>query len=272
MSRCICQFLTFAMVYPFFLMNGRPSADPFSVQVKRGERVRLRLINAAADTIFCFTVDGHPLTIVAGDGQPVVRRATDAVVLGMGERADVLLDATSPGAHRMIATALGKGGKAVGVLRYLGSRASVPPANAGTQKPRRIVSYTDLRSIGEPPLSRAAGSIRLTLGMNMMAPYSWTMGGQAYPDADPIRIGRNEHTRLVLANETTMPHPIHLHGNFFRLAGAAGHGLLKDTVLVGPRQTTTIQLVGDNPGRWMLHCHNDYHMMSGMMRRLDIGV
>ena len=49
----------------------RPPSDPFGVEVRSGERVRLRLVNAAADTLFSFSVDGHPLTLVSTDGQAV---------------------------------------------------------------------------------------------------------------------------------------------------------------------------------------------------------
>ena len=31
----------------------------------------------------------------------------------------------------------------------------------------------------------------------------------------------------------------------------------------------TVHLVADNPGRWMLHCHNAFHLGAGMMTRLD---
>jgi FtsP/CotA-like multicopper oxidase with cupredoxin domain len=250
--------------YPLFLMNGRPSADPLSVEVKRGERVRLRLVNAGADTIFAFRVDGHPLTVVASDGQSVEPTKTDAVVVGMGERADVLLEATTPGAHRIVASALGKKADVVGVLRYQGSHASVVPA---VTKKLRVASYADLRSTEPSGTPKGARTIRLALGMNMMAGYEWTINGRTYAEADPIRIARNEHVRLVLENHSMMPHPMHLHGNFFRVGN-----LVKDTVVVPPMQATALHLTGDNPGRWMFHCHNDYHMMSGMMRRLDVGV
>jgi FtsP/CotA-like multicopper oxidase with cupredoxin domain len=108
--------------------------------------------------------------------------------------------------------------------------------------------------------------------MSMMGPYQWTINGQAYPDADPIPIARNERVRIVLENHSMMPHPMHLHGSFFRMIDPQGRTLLKDTALVGPMQAAALHLVADNPGRWIFHCHNDYHMMSGMMRRLDVGV
>ena len=76
--------------------------------MRRGERVRLRVINAAADTMFALSVDDHPLTLVASDGQAVEPVKTDAVLVGMGERADLLLEATRPGAYRIVALPLGK--------------------------------------------------------------------------------------------------------------------------------------------------------------------
>ena len=43
----------------------------------------------------------------------------------------------------------------------------------------------------------------------------------------------------------------------------------KDTVIVKPMQTVAVKLVADNPGIWMLHCHNGYHMDAGMMTTLN---
>ena len=43
----------------------------------------------------------------------------------------------------------------------------------------------------------------------------------------------------------------------------------KDTVIVLPKQKVTVALVADNPGDWMLHCHNAYHQEAGMMTTLD---
>ena len=55
---------------------------------------------------------------------------TDAVLLGMGERADLLLDASNPGAHRMLALPLGKTGRAVATLRYADApRSAMPPCS-----------------------------------------------------------------------------------------------------------------------------------------------
>ena len=104
--------------FPLYLVNGRPPSDPAAVEVRRGERLRLRVINAAADTLFALSVHDHPLTLVASDGQLVAPVTGDAVLLGMGERADLMLEANRPGAYRIVALPLGKTGRAVATLRY----------------------------------------------------------------------------------------------------------------------------------------------------------
>ena len=41
-------------------------------------------------------------------------------------------------------------------------------------------------------------------------------------------------------------------------------GPRKDTVNVLPRETLIIEFDADNPGQWMAHCHNSYHLERGM--------
>ena len=61
-----------------------------------------------------------------------------------------------------------------------------------------------------------------------------------------------------------MAHPLHLHGHTFQIG--TGSGPYKDTALIDPMGRSTFDFVADNPGDWVFHCHNIYHMESGMMR------
>ena len=73
--------------------------------------------------------------------------------------------------------------------------------------------------------------------------------------------------KFTLENQTMMHHPMHLHGHFFRvLNGQGDRSPLKHTVDVPPHETREIEFLADEPGEWMLHCHNLYHMHSGMAR------
>jgi hypothetical protein len=60
---------------------------------------------------------------------------------------------------------------------------------------------------------------------------------------------------------------MHLHGHFFRVLNKNGdYSPLKHTVDVPPMGTRTIEFYANEPGQWMLHCHNLYHMGTGMAR------
>ncbi|WP_054686224.1 multicopper oxidase domain-containing protein [Rhodothermus marinus] len=101
------------------------------------------------------------------------------------------------------------------------------------------------------------------MGGMMMDP-RWTINGQAYPDAEPLEIARGERVRFRMVNHSMMLHPMHLHGHFFRVGDA-----LKDTVLVPPHMGRVVfDFVADDPGRWFFHCHNLYHLESGMAREV----
>jgi FtsP/CotA-like multicopper oxidase with cupredoxin domain len=55
---------------------------------------------------------------------------------------------------------------------------------------------------------------------------------------------------------------MHLHGHSFQLTN---NGACKDTVTVRPKETVTFEFNADNPGQWIVHCHNAYHAERGMI-------
>ncbi len=93
-----------------------------------------------------------------------------------------------------------------------------------------------------------------------MTGYTHGINGRSYPDSAPIVISQGERLRLRIVNETMMFHPIHLHGHTFQVVGSAR----KDTVNVPAMSAVEIDIEADNPGQWMMHCHNTYHLESGM--------
>lgn len=255
--------------YPLYLVNGRPPDAPATVDVRRGDRIRLRLVNPSADTMYLVFVEGHELQVVAADGMAVRPVRTDAVVLGMGERYDVLIDAGGVGARRIVGLPLGKRGRAVALLRRRGTTTRAPAPDAPLRMPRRVLDYADLRAAddaGPPAPDAKPRAIRLDLAMGR-GPYAWTIGGQPFSSAEPIQIRRGESVRFVMRNKTMMPHPMHLHGHSFRVGPG---GAFKDTALAVPGRELTLDWVADNPGTWAFHCHNVYHQEAGMMRRVIV--
>jgi multicopper oxidase len=101
------------------------------------------------------------------------------------------------------------------------------------------------------------------------------ISNQAYPNADPLIVESGERVRFELDNRTNMYHPMHLHGHFFRVLGLkAGetHAPLLDTVSVPPFGKISFEFYTDNPGRWFFHCHNLYHLETGMAREFHYKV
>ncbi|MCA9767962.1 MAG: multicopper oxidase family protein [Gemmatimonadetes bacterium] len=86
-----------------------------------------------------------------------------------------------------------------------------------------------------------------------------------------VRRGERRVLRLVnLRNGLhAMQHPIHVHGQRFRVLAVNGVApttwAWKDTILLPAGGTVDILVEFDNPGRWMLHCHIAEHVESGMM-------
>jgi FtsP/CotA-like multicopper oxidase with cupredoxin domain len=253
--------------YLALLVNGRPPADPATFEVRRGERVRLRFVNASGATTYRVAIAGHRMIISHTDGRPVKPIEVDALEIGMGERYDVVVEAKNPGTWVIAAAPLqGKPDAARAILKYSGTRSGPAAAAHEPEGIRRgkLLRIDDLEAL-EPDeaAGRADRELDLVLSGGMMST-SWTIGGQAYPDADPIEIHKGERVRFRMRNMSMGLHPMHLHGHFFRVGRA-----WKDTVLVPPHMgEASFQFRADNPGRWAFHCHNAYHMEMGMMREV----
>lgn len=249
--------------YGLFLSNGRPPDDPEEVAMEPGERVRLRMINAASDTAFRVAVGGAQLEVTHTDGRPVLPVDTDAVLLGMGERYDAVVTIISRGVFPLVASAEGKDGQALALLRT-GPGESPPPDAAPSELAGRLLTLDDLQADPTVSLDDNAPDrtyrVQLTGGMHT---YEWDVDGEEV-DGITLPVHEGERVRLVLENDTMMWHPMHLHGQPFQVQVARGSGPVKDTVNVPPFDQVTVDFVADNPGTWMLHCHNIYHAETGM--------
>jgi FtsP/CotA-like multicopper oxidase with cupredoxin domain len=97
------------------------------------------------------------------------------------------------------------------------------------------------------------------------------MNGHAHESIPPISLAEGERVLVRLINAGNLPHAIHTHGHSFRIVATDGNAVpagmefVKDTVLIGPGERYDLELVGDNPGVWMFHCHMENHAANGMM-------
>lgn len=137
--------------------------------------------------------------------------------------------------------------------------------NAG---PQRMAEYESLRAVKPTRYSNGhpQRKVRLELTGDMER-YAWSFNNKVLSEDSKILINKGEVVQFVLVNTTMMHHPVHLHGHFFRvLNGQGDYAPLKHTVNVPPMQTVVIEFLANEEKDWFFHCHNLYHMKSGMTR------
>ena len=136
---------------------------------------------------------------------------------------------------------------------------------------RKVLTYSDLRSLFDDPDGREPGrEIELHL-TGHMEKFAWSFDGQKFMGAEPIRLTYGERLRIVLVNDTMMTHPIHLHGLWSDLENEQGQfQVRKHTIDMPPGTRRSYRVRADALGRWAYHCHLLYHMEAGMMREVKV--
>lgn len=137
---------------------------------------------------------------------------------------------------------------------------------------RRVLLYTDLKSIFPYPDQRKPErELELHLTGNMER-YMWSFDGKKYSDAkEPVHFNYGERLRWTFVNDTMMEHTMHLHGMWMHLENGAGKYLpRKHTVLVKPAERVSVAVTADAPGHWAFHCHLLLHMKAGMFRVVKV--
>ncbi|MDH3412511.1 MAG: multicopper oxidase family protein [Gammaproteobacteria bacterium] len=270
-------------------LNGRA---PVEFALRKGERIRLRLVNVANAWIFALEFKGHTPSIIAYDGHAVVPHtpADGLVVVGPAQRVDIILDATANPGQRFEV-----------IDRYYRNRTfklldlvySDTPLGSAARSPLLGLAQPDL---SEPDLNKAErheiifsggamGGMRSArfrgemTGIRQLAQQGkvWAVNGvvASRHDEPPIIEMRLGHSYIIdFVNDTAFPHPVHLHGHPMKMLMNAdktpAQPVWRDTLLMAPRTRATVAMVADNPGKWMLHCHIPEHQEAGMMTVVSV--
>jgi FtsP/CotA-like multicopper oxidase with cupredoxin domain len=253
--------------YDAFLANDRTLADPEIVRVERGGRVRLRIINGAASSQFWIDLGDLTGYVVATDGHAVQPASGKRFPIAMAQRLDILIDLPAGGTFPILARLEGSAQQTGIILATAGARISRIPD--GTEMAPPVDNSLEARlAAAQPLMVRPADIVHtITLG-GAMKPYVWSMNGEVWPQITPLMLKQGQRVEIELINGSMMAHPIHLHGHVFQVMaidGQALNGAVRDTVLVSAGGRVRIAFDADNPGRWAFHCHNLYHMETGMM-------
>jgi FtsP/CotA-like multicopper oxidase with cupredoxin domain len=68
-------------------------AKKFKTVFVSGKKYRIQLINVAIEGHFQFSIDGYNLTVIANDSVTLVAYQTDSIVIGKGQRYDIIVEA-----------------------------------------------------------------------------------------------------------------------------------------------------------------------------------
>ena len=111
-----------------YLLNGRTAEEPWTAQFAPGERVLLRVINAAAGSYFDVRVPGLPMTVVQVSGQPVEPVETEEFRIAIAETYDVIVQLPDDRAYAVYSEAMDRSGFTAATLASrAGGLASLPP-------------------------------------------------------------------------------------------------------------------------------------------------
>ncbi|MHA7876708.1 multicopper oxidase family protein [Roseivivax sp.] len=256
------------------LTNGAPEPR---YEVRRNDRLRLRLVNAANARIFELGLYGLSGWVMALDGMPLAapQALTGPMVLAPGQRIDLIVDVTTAEDEAFLLHLERNGGYAqavFGVAPGAGARRPEPaplPPNpefpidlAGAVPQRVLMSGGAMRPLGEAIHQGEVLTGRELTDRGLV----WALNGQAGRDILPlVEVPRGASVRLGLANDTAFRHAMHLHGMHFAQVRPDGTlGPLRDTLLMAPDETTEIAFAAHNPGDWLFHCHMLGHHAGGM--------
>jgi CopA family copper-resistance protein len=321
--------------YDAFLVNGK--RDSQLVKARAGERIRLRIVNAASSTYFHVSLGGGPMKVIAADGIDIEPIQANEILMGMAETYDVLftvpenknyeLRATAQDGTGHASTFIGAGDDGVaggekvlardvprpdlyatmdhsahgeghanhtvsdgiekpaskgaghandhdhmmghhGMDHEMASHGEETPMTEASSKVVETLTVDELKAL--TPMSFPNGAkvhdLKLVLDGDMRR-YVWHINGKVISQDRLLTVNPGEIVRITYENKSMMHHPMHLHGHFFRVLNESGdYSPLKHTVDVPPMGSRTIEFYADEVGQWMLHCHNLYHMDTGMAR------
>ncbi len=245
-------------------VNGTVAPD---VPIRPGDRVRIRMINAANARVVAPVFDGVTPIGIAVDGM-LAREPFNAqgFELAPGNRLDV--EFVMPDEAVSVAENFNGEGYQIATL--------TPDQTATSGEPS-----ASMASPANPALPASAvfagfgvdHEYSLDFTSSMMSA-EWGFNGEPFDTTDTLTVDGGGVYTFRLRNDSQALHPIHFHGQFFMVTGIddqpVDEGYLRDTVLVYPGQTIDIALRATDAGLWAVHCHIQEHAEAGMMTLLEV--
>ncbi len=167
-----------------YLVNGQPPGANWTGLYRPGERVRLRVVNASAMTIFDLRIPGLKMDVVQTDGWDIHPVPVDQVRIGVAETYDLIVQPQDGRAYTLFAQAQDRSGFARATLApRLGMAGEVPPMD-----PRPVRTMADM-GMGSMSMGSMAGmeGARTARGAPMQ------MGGMTAPPTPSGEVAAYAH-------------------------------------------------------------------------------
>lgn len=267
------------LLYKLVTVNGKGGESIEPLVVRKGDRVKLRFINAG---MFKHNVhlQGQACKVTHTDGQEIPEgpEFTDrAITVGPAERYDV--EFVADGRKFSIDLHDDTEGSKEFKIPIVYEDDLTPVDHEGLNKQGLtlldITKYSSAKPLRSPASLKFDLEQTFELGSKKVMKDGveqevYTMNGKVFPDTDPIHVRKGQRVKLRFTNPDTNDHPIHLHGHFFQVLSKNGKlldgpPLMKDTIMIKPQEEYEIGFEANNDGEWMVHCHNLHHAASGMM-------
>lgn len=248
-----------------FTINDRMLGFGDPIRVRSGTRVLVHLLNASAIENRVVSLPGHMFHILALDGNPVPTPAdTEIVMLGPGERADAYIEMNQPGVWILGATDDPTRNNGLGIVIEYENQRGQPRFIAPKQ------TYFDYTVFGHAP-NQPKPDHTIEMAFEMVPSGAgrfdlFNVNGKPYPHENEFVLQQGDRYRILFRNRTDDSHPLHIHRHLFELVDVNGKptgGIMKDTVIAPLYGRVTVDLVADQPGLTLFHCHIQQHMDYG---------
>jgi len=254
---------------PLYSINDKMLGAGEPLRVKEGDRVLMHLLNASASQIHRIGLFGHHFQVLALDGNAVPSpQRVDIIEIAPGERVDAIVEMNLPGIWIL--------GELRDEARASGMGIIVEYANHSQARPQWIPpppARWDYTIFGKPGVAHTVPdeTIDMTFEKIPGGPHGmnqWLVNGKQYPHEREFILREGKRYRLVFHNRSDDSHPLHIHRHSFEIVemnGKPTSGVKKDTVIVPAYGRAAVDLVADQPGLTLFHCHIQHHMDFGFM-------
>ena len=193
-----------------YLTNDRTLSDPEVVKVEAGGRVRLRIINGSAATVYWIDTGATEARLIAVDGHDVQPVAGTRFGLAMGQRLDIEVDLprsnASGGAFPILALREGAREQTGLILATPGAKVPRLASLADTASPAfdtDLGQESNLRA-ANPLTARPATNTTMLMLAGAMQPYVWTINGQTWATHQPVNAKSGERVEIMFHNMSMM--------------------------------------------------------------------